>query len=116
MPYKLKQIYLTVSRVVNKGADILIYIWHTFLSVLRIIKNTLDAIGYAIAWSLGIFILIVRYSLGLASIVGIVGGLIAILLGFGEVSSKLAIVGFLSLIPFAFASGKGYFGTPYYDD
>ncbi|WP_434779100.1 hypothetical protein [Neisseria sp. Ec49-e6-T10] len=100
MFYKLKRIYFTVSRGVNKGIDILFYIWRTFLSVLRTIKKTLDAIGYAIAWSLEMFILIVKYSFGFVAVVGVLGALISLLLGFRDISLNLLIAGSVGCVLF----------------
>ncbi|WP_434779046.1 hypothetical protein [Neisseria sp. Ec49-e6-T10] len=116
MFYKLKRIYFTVSRSVNRGIDILIYIWRAFLSVLLAIKKTLDAIGYAIVWSLGIFILIVKYSLSFFSVIGILGGLIAMLLGFEEASFRLAIIGAISFVFLLLVwVGPSLFSVRYYE-
>lgn len=93
MFYKLTHIYFIVSRIVNRCVDVLIYIWRVLISVLRAIRNTLDAIGHAIVWSLGMFILMVKYFFGLVAVVGVVGGLIAIFLGFREISFNLAMAG-----------------------
>ncbi|WP_434779319.1 hypothetical protein [Neisseria sp. Ec49-e6-T10] len=118
MFYKLKRIYFTVSRGVNKGIDILIYIWHTFLSVLRAIKKTLDAIGYAIAWSLGMFILIVKYSFGLLAVVGVLGALISLLLGLRDISLNLLIAGCIGCFLFFMVAvvAPNFGRVNYYDD
>ena len=93
MFYQLRRVYFTVCRIIRRCIGIFAYIWHAFAFILMTIKKTLDTIGHTIVWSLGMFILTVKYFFGFISVVGVAGGLIALLLGFGGISFKLAIAG-----------------------
>ncbi len=115
---KLKRAYLTVCRATGRCIRIFVRIWQGFMSVLRTIRNTMDMIGNAILWLIETAILSLKYSLGFISAVSFLGGLIAMLLGFGEISVYLAMLSAFSFLMFYLIFVGGRLGRVriYYDD
>ncbi len=98
---KLKRAYLTGYCAIDRCLSIFVRIWQGFMSVFRTIRKTMDTIGYAILWLIETVILSLKYSLGFISVVSLLGGLIAILLGFGKISVYLAMLSAFSFLMFS---------------